>query len=197
MGGEMSEEERTPPQKVRITKLQEAQLPALAEIDADCVQIFYEHGFKPEEVKPRTDIDIARLTRNHDVLVAEADHEPVAYMVWADQAPGVAWLPIIMVAPMQQRFGIGTHMLRELGEIASGHGIETVVTPCWDRAQWGLSFLAVRGFQLLEQGGYPDKVAEWKSSLPEDLVKPGQKLWWAKTDGLGTIPGLPRPDSVR
>lgn len=193
----MSEEPRVPPQRVRITKLQEAQVHDLQVIEADCAQIFYENGFSADDVKPRVELDIAKLPRNHDVLVAEADHEPVAYLAWADQAPGVAWLPIIMVSPMHQRFGIATHMLRELGEIARGHGITAVVTPCWERAPWGLSFLAVRGFQPLDQGGLPDKVTEWKKAAPDDIVAPGQKLWWSKTDGLGTIPGLPRPDSVR
>lgn len=193
----MTEEERTPPQKVRVTKLQEAQLPELVKIEEDCAQLFYEHGFTADDIQPRKDMEIARLTRNHDVLVAEADHHPVAYMAWADQAPGVAWLPIIMVAPMHQRFGIGTHMLRELGEITRNHGIGTCVAPCWDRAAWALSFLAVRGFQPVEQGGLPEKTTEWINAAPDDLTRPGQKLWWAKTDGLGTIPGLPRPDSVR
>jgi GNAT superfamily N-acetyltransferase len=195
----MSEQEtpRTPPQKVRITKLQEAQLSELERIEAECAQLFYENGFSGDDMKPRPELEIAKLPRSHDVLVAEADHEPVAYLAWADHAPGIAWLPIIMVEPMHQRFGIGTHMLRELGEIARGHGIEAVVTPCWDRAPWGLSFLAVRGFQPMEQGGLIDKVSEWKSAAPDDLIVPGQQLWWAKTDGLGTIPGLPRPESVR
>ncbi len=198
----MSEERRVPderkvPEKIRITKLQEAQLSTLTQIEQDCAQLFYDVGFSPEDIKPKTDVEIARLPRSHDVLVAEADHEAVAYLAWADQAPGVAWLPLLLVSPMHQRFGIGTHLLRELGHIAHHLGIQTVVTPCWDRASWSMSFLAVRGFQPVEQGGLPDKLTEWLDLGGRAQLAPGQKLWWAKTDGLGTIPGLPRPDSVR
>lgn len=193
----MNEEGRTPPQKVRMTKLQEAQLVELESIEAACVQLFYEAGFTATDIKPKNEMEIARLPRTHDVIVAEADHEPVAYLAWADQAPGVAWLPILMVSPMHQRYGIGTHLLRELGQVARGLGIDTVVTSCWDRASWGLSFLAVRGFQPIEQGGLPEKLTEWLDAGGRELALPNQKLWWAKTDGLGTIPGLPRPDSVR
>lgn len=193
----MNEEERTPPQKVRVTKLQEAQLVELVNIEAACAQLFYDAGFSADDVKPKTEMEIARLPRSHDVMVAEADHEPVAYLAWADQAPGIAWLPTLVVSPMHQRYGIATHLLRELGHAARGFGIDTVVTSCWDRAPWGLSFLAVRGFQPIEQGGLPDKLTEWLGAGGRELAAPGQKLWWAKTDGLGTIPGLPRPDSVR
>jgi GNAT superfamily N-acetyltransferase len=188
-------EERRPPVKVRITKLQDAQVATLAAIEAECAQLYYDAGFDEHEVAPRGEAAIARLTRNHDVLVAEADHEPCAYLAWADQAPGVAWLPILLVSPSYQRFGIGTHLLRELGEIAHSHGIESLVTPCWDAARWALSFLGVRGFQMIYgTSGLPPKVLAWLEDAEREPLPQGQTLWWAKTDGLGTIPGLPRPE---
>lgn len=190
----MSEEERTPPQKIRVTKLQEAQVLDLAAIEARCAAMFYEAGLSDAEVQPRSDIDIARLTRDHDVMVAEADHQPAGYLAWADEAPGVAWLPILMVAPVFQRFGIATRLLRDLGERAHGLGIEAVVAPCWTAAPWAMQFLGVRGFQMVETtSSLPEKLAEWVGRRGGDAVQPGQKLWWSKTDGLGTIPGLPRP----
>jgi len=188
----MTDEERTPPEKIRITGLQEAQLLDLQAIEARCAAMFYEVGLTDKQLTPRTDIEIARLTRNHDLMVAEADDRTAGYLAWADEAPGVAYLPILMVAPIHQRFGLGTRLLREVGEAASKHGITTVVTPCWATATWAMSFLGVRGFQPLD-GQLPDKLEQWKARRQADLVEPGLSLWWAETDGLGTVPGLPRP----
>jgi amino-acid N-acetyltransferase len=186
---------RRPPTKIRVTKLQEAQLHDLDMLEQACAAQLHSVGVGPSQVSPRSEVEIARLTRDHDVLVAEADHEVAGYMAWADEAPGVAWLPIFMVAPEYQRFGVATHMLRELGEITSGLNISTVVTGAWERAPWSLAFLGVRGFQMLEVGasGVPEKLASWASRRVPELSEPGSRLWWARTDGLGTIPGLPRP----
>ncbi|MBW2455689.1 MAG: GNAT family N-acetyltransferase [Deltaproteobacteria bacterium] len=188
----MTDEERTPPEKIRITGLQEAQLLDLLAIETRCAAMFYEVGLSDKQVTPRNDVDLAKLTRNHDVMVAEADDRTAGYLAWADEAPGVAYLPIVLVAPAYQRFGLGTRLLRDLGEATSKLGIETVVTPCWDLAPWALSFLGVRGFQPLT-GKLPDKLQTWTKRREAELLEPGLSLWWAKTDGLGTVPGLPRP----
>lgn len=191
----MDDQPKKPPEKIRITKLQEAQLAVLCNIDSEVVAMHLAAGI--DAGAPRKEAELARLPRHHDVLVAEADDEPTAFLVWADQAPGVAFLSDLQVDPMHQRLGIGTRLLRELGERAAALGIELAVTPCWDTAPWALSFLAVRGFQKLEgRAGIPTKLASWLELRDEEL-QPGQSLWWASTDGLGTVPGLPRPDSVR
>ena len=140
-------DERILPKKIRVTKLQEAQLIDFQTVEALCAEMFYAVGYGDTEIRPRNEHELARLTKNHDILVAEADHEPVGFLVWADQAPGVAWLPTLEVAPAYQRFGIGTRLLRDLGEQAHGLGIEVVVTPCWERAAWAMAFLGVRGFE--------------------------------------------------
>ncbi len=191
----MSDEERQPPTKIRVTKLQEAQLGTLEEVELACAAQLVEAGVDAALCEPRNQTQIARLTRDHDVLVAEADHEPAAYLAWADEAPGVAWLPIFMVAPAYQRFGVGTRLMRELGEIASGHGIDSVVTIAWERAPWTLQFLGTRGFRMLESGasGLPPKLADWAHTRAAEVAAESRKLWWARTDGLGTVPGLPRP----
>jgi N-acetylglutamate synthase-like GNAT family acetyltransferase len=191
----MSDEERQPPQKIRITKLQEAQVIDLARIEAHCAEMFYEVGLDGAQVEPRGEVEIARLTRDHDLLVAEADHHVAGYLGWADEAPGVGWIPILMVAPAYQRFGVGTRLLRELGERAHGLGIEQVVTSAWDAAPWAQKFLGARGFQRVESvAQLPEKLRDWAERRGPEVSQPGQKLWWSKSDGLGTIPGLPRPD---
>ena len=97
----MTDEERTPPEKIRITGLQEAQLLDLQAIEARCAAMFYEVGLTDQQVTPRTDIEIARLTRNHDLMVAEADDRTAGYLAWADEAPGVAYLPILLMRFLQ------------------------------------------------------------------------------------------------
>jgi amino-acid N-acetyltransferase len=183
---------RLPPQKIRVTRLQEAQLAALVAIEARCVDPFRAIGLGESAIAARNESEIARLTRKHDVLVAEADDHVAGFLVWADEAPGVAHLATLMVDPSWQRFGIGTRLLRELGESASRHGIASAVTPVWEKASWSMAFLAVRGFSPVN-GSLPDTLSEWRQMRETEVLRPGQRLWWAKTDGLGTIPGLPRP----
>ncbi len=191
----MDDPQAKPPVKIRVTKLQEAQLPELVRIDHEIVEMYAEAGIAGPS--PRSDVALAAMTRNHDILVAEADDHVSGFLVWADQAPGVAWVAELAIDPMRHRQGLATRMLRELGETAQGHGIELVVASCYDTAPWALSFLAVRGFQKVEPGaGMPTKLAAWLE-LRQEPVGDGQSLWWSETDGLGTVPGLPRPDSVR
>jgi amino-acid N-acetyltransferase len=186
----MPEPPRQPPVRIRVTKLQEAQLPSLVRIEEAVAALQAAIGLAAE---PRTVVAIASLTRTHDVLVAEADHEASGYLAWADEAPGVAWLPTLMVNPAVQRFGIGTRLLRDLGERAVAAGVAAVVTPCWDLAAGAMAFLGVRGFAPLDAGGLPDKLVRWRDRRAAAVVQPGQKLWWAQTDGLGLVPGIPRP----
>jgi amino-acid N-acetyltransferase len=186
----MANEERTPPAKIRVTGLQEAQLVDLRRIDEQVAARHYEVGITPEQLSPRSDVTLAQLPRQNDVMVAEADHDVAGFLVWADQAPGVAYLSTLAVGADFQRFGVATRLLRELGEKTQQHGIEYVATQCWERASWALSFLAVRGFSPLEPSGLPDKVARWHEQHP---AEPGQTLWWRKTEDLGLIPGLPKP----
>lgn len=191
----LPDDDRTPPQKIRITKLQEAQLMDLAAIEARCAQMFYEAGLSDAEVRPRSDLELARLTRDHDILVAEADHQPAGFLVWADEPPGVAVIRDLMVAPAHQRFGVATRLLVDLGERAAQHGIAHAVIAPWRRAAFSLAFLGVRGFVPLSGDPAPEGLRGWVERRADTFVGDGRELWWAKTDGLGFIPGLPRPSS--
>jgi amino-acid N-acetyltransferase len=151
-------------------------------------------GFPVDLLTVRSDQDIAKLRRTHDIYVAEADHEPAGYLAWADQAPGVALVSALMIDPELQHFGIATRLLRELGEKAHRHGIEVVVHPCWDADKATIALLAKRGFMPENAGKAPEKILAWREQGGDEHVQEGQKLWWAKTEGLGLIPGLPRPE---
>src|SRR4051812_18582006 len=103
----MRDDDRRPPKRVRITGLQEPQLPKMVEIDAACSAMYYEAGFDAAEVPARASTDFVRLTRDHRVKVAEADDLPAGFLVWHDEAPGVAYLADLSVHPDYQRFGVG------------------------------------------------------------------------------------------
>lgn len=191
----LPDDDRTPPKKIRITKLQEAQLMDLAAIEARCAQMFYEGGLGEAEIKPRSDLELAQLTRDHDILVVEADDHPAGFLVWADEPPGVAVIHDLMVTPTYQRFGVATRLLVELGERAVEHGITHAVAAPFRRASFSLAFLGVRGFVPLSGEAAPAGLQDWIDRRAETFVADGQELWWAKTDGLGFIPGLPRPST--
>lgn len=191
----LPDDDRTPPQKIRITKLQEAQLMDLAAIESRCAQMFYEVGMDDGQIRPRSDLELARLTRDHDILVAEADHQPAGFLVWADEAPGIAVIRDLMVAPAFQRFGIATRLLVDVGEQGGRHGIAHAVIAPFRRAAFSLAFLGVRGFAPVDGEAVPEGLQTWIAQRGGGFVEEGQELWWAKTDGLGFIPGLPRPSS--
>ena len=187
-------ERKKPPQKIRVTSLQEAQLRDLVKIEERVAQQRFEAGIAPELISVRSDTEIAKLRHGRDVYGAETDHEPAGYMAWADQPPGVAVLEVLMVDPEMQRYGIATRLLRELGEKATSHGIPVVVWATWGRDKTELAFLAKRGFMPAEAGQLPERLVEWREAAGAEWIQDGQKLWWAKSDGLGLIPGLPRPE---
>ncbi|MFP6684111.1 MAG: GNAT family N-acetyltransferase [Polyangiaceae bacterium] len=188
-------EPRLPPQRIRTTKLQEAQLAELVEFERAAMQMYRAEGYTEEHVEARDDRAIARLTKNHDVIVAEADHLTAGYMAWADQAPGVAVLTQMCIGPEFQRFGIATRLLRELGDTASGHGIEYVACIVWPSAAWALSFLATRGFMPVDQGVVPEHVAKWCKTAASEVLQDGQIILWRETEHLGHTPGLPKPSN--
>ena len=193
----MSEQEtRTPPEKIRVTKLQEAHLRDLERIEQEVAAMYQANlGLSSEQHAPLNELTIAVLTKTHDVLVAEADDKVAGYLAWADQAPGVAYIARLMVAEEYRRFGVGTRLLREVGESAGGHNIEVCAAMCWQKATWAMSFLGVRGFRPTQLGDVPSKLAHWCEALgTKNPEATNEKVcWWAPVDGLGNVPGLPRP----
>ena len=189
----MNDTPRTVPERVRITKLQEAQLQALERIERECVQMYYDIGVSPEVLKPRNQMLIGGLTRTHDVLVAEADHEPAGYLVWADEAPGVAHIKWLAVAPAYQRFGIATQLLREVAAKANQFGIELAAFSLIEGGAWARAFLSSRGFAPVAGDDLPSTMTRWHKQHAAQLDEDGLSVWWRVCAGLGTIAGLPQP----
>lgn len=189
-------DERLPPTRIRITRLQEAQLADLVAIDAACNAQLRDAGMPAELLTVRADADIARLTRTHDVYVAEADHVVAGCLAWRDEPPKIAHLEWLAVAPDFQRFGIATRLLREMGDRCDEAAIAHTVVRCPNKGLWGRSFFAALGFRVAGPDA-PTDVAEWLSRRTAEAggAEPGIEVQWRPTRQLGVkiLPGVPLP----
>jgi amino-acid N-acetyltransferase len=195
----MPDEERTPPAKIRVTGLQEAQLDSLQRIEQACAAMHYEVGLTPEQVSPLGFTEIATLFRSHDLYVAEADYQVAGYLAWRDEPPKVGYLAILNVAPEYQRFGVATRLLREMGASCREKGIAHVVARCWQSATWAAAFFAVAGFRPLDGADEPPApVQDWRKRAAGSgqLDVPGQRVLWRSVEELGVqvLPGIPKPE---
>ncbi|WP_437737808.1 GNAT family N-acetyltransferase [Sorangium sp. So ce1335] len=175
-------DDRTAPKRIRMTGLQEAQLPALVALEQACTAMYHEIGFDAAEVPARTLSELIALTRRHDVRVAEADDEVVGYLAWRDEAPGVAYLEELSVHPDHQRRGIATRLLEELHERARELGMEQVVLRSREKASWAQAFYRKAGFAPLGDDA-PAKVRAWGSEQEasgKPLDRAGEVVLWAK-----------------
>ena len=174
--------DRTPPKRVRMTGLQEAQIPELLQVEAQCAAMYHAIGFDAAEVPVRTAADLAGLVRRHSVHVAEADHVAVALLAWRDESPGVAYLADLEVHPDYQRFGIASKLFELLEAEVRSHSFEHIVVRCWEKATWALAFYRTRGFVPLVDDDAPTKVGAWKHERSQGapIVRPGEALFWVK-----------------
>lgn len=173
-------DDRTPPERIRLTRLQEAQLRDLVQVDQACADMFYEIGFDAAEVPVRTDGEIALLTRGHNVHVAEADHVVAGFLAWRDESPGVAYLAEVSVHPDYQRFGVATKLLEALRDEARVLRLEHVVVRCWEKATWAMSFYRRHRFIPIDATA-PAKVLAWRDehSQGRPLTRPGEVALWS------------------
>jgi N-acetylglutamate synthase-like GNAT family acetyltransferase len=190
------DDERTPPAKIRITRLQEAQLIDLVRIDRAAEELHREAGVDESLFGARTDVQIAALHRSHDVYVAEADHEVAGYLAWRDEPPKIGVVAILNVSPAYQRFAVASRLLRELGERCEAAGVEQVVARCAAKAVWALRFLDAMGFAPLAEP-LPAPLALWRDqhAAAGDLAAVGELVFWRPSEKLGVkiLPGVPLP----
>ncbi|WP_438036730.1 GNAT family N-acetyltransferase [Sorangium sp. So ce204] len=175
------DDERTAPKRIRVTGLQEAQLPALVALEQACTATHREAGPGAAEIEARTLADLAALTRRHDVRVAEADDEVAGYLAWRDEAPGVAVLEELSVHPDHQRCGVGTRLIADLQDRARELGMEQVVVRFREKASWARAFYEKKGFEPLGEGA-PAKVRAWWSEQEASGSPParaGEVILWA------------------
>lgn len=193
----MSTDERTPPDRVRLSRMQEVQLPALEKVDRACAAMYYALGFDAAEVPVRSYADFVGLTRDHNVHVIEADYQPAGYAAWRDEAPGVAYLADINVHPDVQRFGLGARLLDAVREDARRAGLRHIVLRCWAKATWAMAFYRKQGFRELDSATLPNDVMTWVTEKEESgrpVVRPGEVLMFGDVGEPPEEPQEPEDD---
>lgn len=172
-------DERTPPERVRVGRMQEVQLPTLEKVDRACAAMYHAIGFDAAEVPARSYADLVNLTRDHNVFVVEADRQPAGYVAWRDEAPGVAYIEEINVHPDAQRFGLGGKLLEAVREDARKAGLKHIVLRAWTKAKWAMSFYRKQGFVEVDGATLPDAVMGWiteKAAIGRPVVRPGEVI---------------------
>jgi amino-acid N-acetyltransferase len=176
-------DDRTPPTRVRISRLQEAHVNDLVKVDRACAAMYHAIGFDAAEVPVRGAAELANLTRDHNVHVVEADWSPVGYAAWRDEAPGVAYIEELNVDPEQQRFGLGSKLMEAVRDDARKHGLKHIVLRAWAKAKWAVAFYRKNGFVEADGATLPDDVMGWVTHRQESgrpVVRPGELLMFGE-----------------
>jgi GNAT superfamily N-acetyltransferase len=165
---------KQPPQRVRVTKLQEAQIDAVVAIDLACKDALHRAGVPAADLPARGLAGIAKLTKQHNVLVADADGVVAGYAAWRDESPGVAYLEEIHVKSDLQRLGVGTRLLDAVRENVRAVSLPVLVTRCWTKAAAARAFLAKAGLAPL--GDSNERATMWRQEQEAagPLAKDGQ-----------------------
>lgn len=172
-------DDRIRPKRIRVTRLQEAQIEALVGVEQACSAMYHDIGFDAAEVPVRTFADIAHLPRYHNVYVAEADDEVAGYVAWRDESPGVAYIEELSVHPQFQRFGIASKLLETVEEDAVRAGLRDLIAKKVEKAVWAAVFYAHHGFAKVSDGA-SERATGWveERSGGRPLTRPGEVVIW-------------------
>lgn len=172
-------EDRIRPTRIRVSRLQEAHVEALVEVERACSAMYHELGFDAAEVPVRTFADIAHLPRYHNVYVAEADHEVAGYVAWRDESPGVAYIEELSVHPQYQRFGVASKLMAMVEEDAIKAGLPNIIAKRMEKATWATQFYAHQGFTYLGEN-LAKNVQGWLDERAggRPITRPGEVVIW-------------------
>jgi ribosomal protein S18 acetylase RimI-like enzyme len=166
-----------PPQRVRVARLQDLQLDGVVAVDLACKQQLHRAGVPAAEQPARGLAGIAKLTKAHNVLVAEADGVVAGYAAWRDESPGVAYLEELAVKPELQRHGIGAKLLDAVREEARALSLPILLTRAWTKNAPGKALLEKAGFGPLASHS-SERATLWREEQEGQpgggLVKEGQ-----------------------
>jgi amino-acid N-acetyltransferase len=170
---------RPQPNRIRITRLSEVQLADVVSIEASAKEDFHRHKIT---MPVRELAELVKLTRDHNVKVAEADDVVAGWLAWRDESPGIAHLDTVVVEPSYRRLGVATKLVGELRDEARGLRLPQVVVVVPAKATWARTFLTTLGFQDAD-GRAPDRVQQWLAEQIEAEAGPGadEVLLWAST----------------
>jgi amino-acid N-acetyltransferase len=167
----------TPPQRVRVARLQDTQLDGVVAIDAECKQQLHRAGVSTTEEPARGVAGIAKLTKLHNVLAADADGVVAGYAAWRDESPGVAYLEELAVKPELQRHGIAEKLLDAVREEARALSLPILLIRVWTKNAAGKALLEKAGFTPLANHT-SERATMWKEEQEaaggHGLAKEGQ-----------------------
>lgn len=173
-------DDRTPPKRIRLEKLQEVHVTELLKIDRAAAEEYWALGFDAAEVPVRTNAEVYRLPKQHAVRVAEADYVVAGYSAFRDESPGVAYLEEISVHPDYRRFGIGRRLIEQVFEEARAANLKELVLRRWDKADWAVKFYEKLGFKPIDEQA-PERVRGWlaeKTDGDRPFLRPGESALW-------------------
>jgi GNAT superfamily N-acetyltransferase len=165
-----------PPERVRVTRMQDVQIDAVVGVDLACKEALHRAGVPAADLPARGLAGIAKLTKVHNVLVADADGVVAGYAAWRDESPGVAYLEEIHVKPDLQRLGIGTKLLDAVRAEVRAVSLPVLITRCWTKATAGRAFLAKAGLAPLPPADSNERTTTWRQEQEAagPLVRDGQ-----------------------
>jgi len=153
------------PQKVRIAKLQDIQIDAVVAIDLAGKAAMHKAGVPASEAPARGLAGIGKLTKQHNVLVADADGAVAGYAAWRDESPGVAYLEDLAVKPELRRVGIATRLIEAIRDEARRVALPVLLVRCWSAVAPAHALLTKAGFVPLgsEPPEVAERVADWRA----------------------------------
>ncbi|HEY8042426.1 MAG TPA: GNAT family N-acetyltransferase [Polyangiaceae bacterium] len=169
---------KPPPQRVRVTRLQEAQIDAVVAIDRACKEAAHRAGVPAADWPVRGLAGMAALTKMHNVVAAEADGVVAGFAAWRDESPGVAILEDVAVAPDMQRLGVGKRLFEAVLEEARAVSLPVLLARPWDKVPSGRAFLVKAGMVPIEKLEASERVQMWREEHESagGVLKPGQAL---------------------
>ena len=130
-------------------------LPALHGIERSATELYYEAGFSPAQVDPRSEAEMRQLLKYTTVLLACDDDLPVGYASYYTRGP-VLHLEEIAVLRDHRRRGVGLALARQALAAAQADPQCTHVSlVAYRRARWAIDLYTRLGVHFLDPANAP------------------------------------------
>jgi ribosomal protein S18 acetylase RimI-like enzyme len=125
-------------------------LPALHDIERSATELYYEGGFSPTHVCPRSEADMRLLLKYTTVLLASEDDQPIGYASYYDRGPFMH-LEEIAVRRDRQRRGCGRALaLQALAAAQADPQCTHLSLVTYTGASWAVELYTGLGFVFLD-----------------------------------------------
>lgn len=132
-------------------------LPALHGIERSATELYYEAGFSPAQIDPRSEAEIRQLLKYTTVLLACDDDLPIGYASYYTRGPFLH-LEEVAVQRDHQRRGIGIALARQALAAAEADPQCTHLSlVAYRRAPWAIELYTRLGFHFLDPSNAPPR----------------------------------------